>query len=365
VKVDWPAVLSETLTAAATDPDQAAFDKTMRRLVAKAQDGHGRVGLPSQAPFADAPVRVGWVENSLAVVAVAGQGAEGVKPGDVVVSVGGKPAAQALADAEELISGATPQWRRFRSTSELFWGPKDSVVTLGLRPDAGTGAARTVTLRRTLPAFGEGALPVGPVRPAKIAEPRPGVLYVDLDRVSDAELKETLPKLAAAKGVVFDMRGYPRVGAGFLGNLSDKPVTSARWGVPTVAAPDHAKINFEEGRWPPMGPTEPRIKGKVVFLTDGRAISYAESVMGIVENYKLGEIVGEPTAGTNGNINGVAAPGGYTVIFTGMRVLKHDGSRHHGVGIAPTVPQPLTLRGLAAGRDDQLERALSLATGGS
>lgn len=54
--------------------------------------------------------------------------------------------------------------------------------------------------------------------------------------------------------------------------------------------------------------------------------------MGIVEAYKLGEIVGENTAGTNGNINPVKLPGGYTAYYTGMKVLKHDGSRHHGVG---------------------------------
>jgi len=82
--------------------------------------------------------------------------------------------------------------------------------------------------------------------------------------------------------------------------------------------------------------------------------------MGIVEAYKLGEIVGEPTAGTNGNINETALPLGYRVWWTGMKVLKHDGSRHHGVGIQPTVPVAKTIRGIREGRDEQLERALTL-----
>ena len=72
------------------------------------------------------------------------------------------------------------------------------------------------------------------------------------------------------------------------------------------------------------------------LLTDARAISYAETCMGIVEHYRLGTIVGEPTAGTNGNVNSIPLPGGYRVSFTGMKVLKHDGSVHHGVGIRPT-----------------------------
>jgi C-terminal processing protease CtpA/Prc len=41
-------------------------------------------------------------------------------------------------------------------------------------------------------------------------------------------------------------------------------------------------------------------------------------------------------------------------------VLKHDGSRHHGVGIQPTVPVARTIQGVAQGRDELLERAFKV-----
>jgi C-terminal processing protease CtpA/Prc len=107
-----------------------------------------------------------------------------------------------------------------------------------------------------------------------------------------------------------------------------------------------------------LQPIAPFLTAKRAFIVDGRTISYAESVMGIVENYKLAEIVGEPTAGTNGNVNPLSLPGGYTITWTGMKVLKHDGSQHHGVGIAPTIPVSRTRAGIAAGRDEMLERAV-------
>jgi C-terminal processing protease CtpA/Prc len=84
--------------------------------------------------------------------------------------------------------------------------------------------------------------------------------------------------------------------------------------------------------------------------------------MGIVEAYKLGAIVGGPTAGTNGNVNPFTLPGGYRLIWTGMQVLKHDGSRHHGVGILPTVPVVRTIAGVAAGRDELLEKAIEVVS---
>jgi len=54
-------------------------------------------------------------------------------------------------------------------------------------------------------------------------------------------------------------------------------------------------------------------------------------------------------------------PGGYILSWTGMRVLRHDGTRHHGVGISPTHPVSRTIKGIAEGRDEVLEKALELA----
>ncbi len=107
-------------------------------------------------------------------------------------------------------------------------------------------------------------------------------------------------------------------------------------------------------------PEEPQITGDVAFLTGPGAISYAESIMGIVGHYDLGTIVGQPTAGTNGNVNPFELPGGYKVWWTGMRVRKHDGSQHHLVGIRPDIEAERTIEGVRNGRDEMLEKALEV-----
>ena len=110
-----------------------------------------------------------------------------------------------------------------------------------------------------------------------------------------------------------------------------------------------------------MPPVSRRFLGRVIFLVDGRAISYAETVMSFVEAYKLADIVGEPTGGTNGVVHQFTVLGRFKLTWTGMLVLKHDGSRHHGVGILPTHPVQRTIKGVAEGRDEILEKALELA----
>ena len=356
VQTDWPQALRQALTSAANASDERAFLDTLRRLVAQLHDGHGGVYHPSDSPYFTAPLIFGWVEGRLVITDVAAAGAEGLQPGDIVLKVDGQPSVQALAKREELISGATPQWRRYVALNGLRAGVKDSELRLEVLTH--TGQTRSVVLRRNV-----GIQTLTETRPPKTDEIRPGIFYLDLGRIKDEDFQALLPQLEKARGIIFDLRGYPAVSPMIISYLIDKPVQSARWLIPNVSAPDHVHMVYyeSEGRWT-LKPIAPRLKARIAFLTDGRAISYAESYMGIIEAYKLAEIVGEPTAGTNGNVNPVMLPGGYTVVWTGMKVLKNDGSQHHGIGIHPTIPAARTIRGVAEKRDEQLERAIAVVS---
>ncbi|MEF8866215.1 MAG: S41 family peptidase [Salinibacter sp.] len=90
------------------------------------------------------------------------------------------------------------------------------------------------------------------------------------------------------------------------------------------------------------------------------ALASSTSIMGITEHYDLGTIVGQPTAGANGNVNPLELPGQYQVSWTSMRVQKHDRSRHHLVGIRPDVRAERTLEGVRVGRDEVLETAVEV-----
>ncbi len=363
VETDWPEALRRALRAAAVDPDERAFLDTLRRLVAELHDGHGRVRHASESRPLHLPLLWHWIEDQLVVTRVAPEGAAGLRPGDAVLTIDGKPALSALVEREALISGATLQWRRTRSLYELAMGEPGQEMRLEVAAFAEgaafAGEKRTVTLRATLPAYGEGILEEE--RPEKIAEVRPGIFYLDLGRITDEDFRGVLGQLAQAQGIVFDLRGYPRLSPVAIAHLIDEPVSSARWNVPVLTRPDREGMTFDFSNWWVM-PEAPRFTAKVAFLTDGRAISYAETYLGIIEHYRLAEIVGSATAGTNGNVNPFTLPGDYRVSWTGMQVLKHDGSRHHGVGIQPTIPVARTRRGVAEGRDEVLERALEVVS---
>jgi hypothetical protein len=354
VGTDWPRALATALSAAATDAGEREFLRTLERLVAALHDGHGGVSKNDAGPPAQLPLAWALIEGKLVITgAPAEAAAAGLAPGSVVLEIDGRPTANALSEQRPLVSSATPQWMRYRLARRLLLGPADSVVRLKVQTPG--GAQRVVELRRKP----DGS--AGEARPAKFAELEPGIFYFDIDRANEDDFKAALPKLATARATIFDLRGYPRMHA-YLSHLSAETLRSPNWQVPIVTLPDRlGDIDYDiAGRWV-LPPRSPRLQGRVIFLVDGSAISYAESVMGIVEAYKLADIVGEPTAGTNGNVIASALPGGFTVRWTGMRVVKHDGSRHHGVGILPTHAVQRTIKGIAEGRDEILEKGLELA----
>ena len=118
-------------------------------------------------------------------------------------------------------------------------------------------------------------------------------------------------------------------------------------------------VSWDRRGWG-VTPKQPHLGAPQVWITGSGAISYAESVLGFVKAHELGPIVGGATAGANGNINPFELPGGYSITWTGMKVLHHDGSQLHLRGIEPTHPVHTTLDGLRLGRDEQLDKAVEL-----
>jgi Peptidase family S41 len=348
--VDWNARLTPRLVEAVAASSRAAQHDVLRGLVADARDGHGRVAdTLDQTERGELPVRLEVVEDRLVVVS---SGALSEAPvGAVITAIDGRPSAAWLARAMSLASG-TSQWRRVAALGQLTSAAKGGTVRLGL--DDGKGP-REVTLHYAEP-------PPARRRPEPVAELEPGLWYVDLTRAKMEEITPRLEALAAGRGIVFDLRGYPTdAGFGILPHLFATP-ESARWmHVAKIAGPFYATAGWQDFGWD-VQPASPRIAGKVVFLTDGGAISYAESVMGYVGDAKLGTIVGSTTAGTNGNVASFPTPGGFSVGFTGMRVTRHDGrSPFHLVGVPPDVAVAPTIAGLRAGRDEVLERGREIA----
>jgi C-terminal processing protease CtpA/Prc len=141
-----------------------------------------------------------------------------------------------------------------------------------------------------------------------------------------------------------------------LPHIIKEPVESAKWNIPENTYPDRQNTVFDTSRWK-VEPKKPYIKANLVFLTNPGHVSAGETFLGIIDHYKLGTLVGDTTAGTNGNINMIPLMGDYSIMWTGMKVIKHDGSQHHLIGFKPDYPVSRTIQAIKEGRDEYLEKA--------
>ena len=352
VDVRWEDALRRALEKALEDGGGHDFHQTLQTLLAAARDGHAGIRHPRYQSIHLPPFRVGWVEERVVVVATADTSS--FRIGDVVVKVDGIDATTLLQETERQVSGS-PQWRRHRALTRFAVG--DSGTAVGLTLERG-GQRFEVSTTRTV----SEAVPLperGPVE--RLA---PGTWYMNLDTAPLEVIESHLDSLAAARGVIFDLRGYPETNLAIvLRHLLSSPDSTKWMFVPHILRPDQEGVeDYLELGWS-LEPAAPRIAGKVAFVTNAEAISHSESILGFVEGYGLGEIVGSATAGTNGNVQFINLPGGFQGRFTGMKVLKHDGSQLHLVGILPTVPVEPTIEGIRAGRDEVLERAIEVVSG--
>lgn len=357
-RLDWEQGLPLYLAKAAADREDDQFRMTMESLVGALRDGHGRL-LPAHFSGYRPPFHLVWAGDQL-VIADPGN-VPGLKAGDVILEANERPIEQRLAAMRARISAASEGWFRWR-VAESLPGElgRAEQITVKVRHLDGTEAE--VTCGRVPMGGGMSrARPPNEPRPKTGDELAPGIIYIDSDGLSVAGLKKVEDKLASARGIVVDARGYPAdAGTLILRHLTDKQLTSAQWWIPVSLLPDRYRQNWQRLPSWQLPPLAPRWTRHVAYVIDGRAISYAESCMGIVEHFHLAEIVGEPTAGTNGNVNPLTLPTGSQIMWTGMRVLKHDGSTHHGVGIKPTVPVSRTPKGIAEGRDELVEKAVEV-----
>jgi C-terminal processing protease CtpA/Prc len=103
---------------------------------------------------------------------------------------------------------------------------------------------------------------------------------------------------------------------------------------------------------------------KFYFLVNAKTISAAEGIMSAISDLNLGTIIGEQTAGINGNINSFRLEAGYEIIFTGLKATRYDGSRFHGIGIIPNQLVFPTVNGIINNQDDILENTIKIIMNG-
>ncbi len=348
---EWAEMLFGALAESADVADRDAHRRVIQRMLVPLQDGHVFVFDTHPSVGWD----MAWLPISLHIIdgeLVVGNSRHAeVRPGDRVTAIDGEPAADWIEERYKEFSGSS-QGRMDRVRRRLLQGSRDEARLLALEQ---AGNSLEISLTHEL----DESLPLHPHAP--VMQLADNVMFVDLTVIENDEFAEALPELVEASAVIFELRGSPTAAAlPLLSHLLEGPDKKEGWMRILVArGPNGDLIDAERSEWN-LQPQSPRIEAPVFFLTNGGAMSWAETVLGLVRYNGLGTIVGSNTAGSNGEVIFLNPPGQIALRYTGMRVIGPDGEIFQGVGLAPDVRVYPTIEGVRAGRDEVLERALEL-----
>ncbi|WP_113651487.1 S41 family peptidase [Pedobacter namyangjuensis] len=351
-KTDWNQDLKQALHESYKTKDADAYFNVLTKLTAKLKDGHIHSSYPENKNFYMPPIAWKWVGKDLLITSVLDSKLS-LKKGDVVKKINGLDVATHFKKINETISAATEGYLKHRSKTESLIGEKDTPLSITIENGQEFKMTRNI--------FDSDYHPLLPKQDT-IKSLGNDITYISISNADMKTIDAALPLLQKSKAIICDLRGRSNENALFIQYLMTRKDTSSKWmQIPKIIYPDQENIaGYENLNWG-VKPKSPHLNAKIFFLIDGQAISAAESFMSFIEHYKLATIIGQPTAGTNGNVNSVSLPGGYSFRFTGMKVLKHDGSQHHGIGILPNIYVEQTAKGISEGRDEILERAIAEA----
>ncbi len=358
----WEARLAPAILAAEAATDAASYQGALAALGAHLRDGHVGVRPAAHPPQGEPGIEVRLVERRPIVTAVLDPdvGRIGVRLGDEVLSIDGVPIERRRAELRPITSAGTAAALENRVLAAALVGPPERPVTLELR--GADGRPRKVPLPRGRTA----AASPPPAAPAPHWKLLPGdVGYADLRELLPAELDAMFAAFAKTRGIVLDLRGYPKGIAWPIAPFLN--VKGAKHGAqfvqPLVRGLDGGRVTtFRQPL--PQNPSKPLYRGRVAVLIDDRAISQAEHTCLFLEAAAGATFVGSPTHGTNGDITTMRLPGGLRMVFTGQAVLHADGRQLQQRGIQPTIAVAPTIAGVRAGKDEVLERAIAWARTG-
>ncbi len=354
-RIDWLGALAPALVEAAAAPDGAELRVALNHLLVSLRDAQARITHPAVSASGYLPLALRRFGDKIVVIGGAPAYVAGIAPGTELVAIDGAPALQAYDRAAGQVSPSTEGLRAHLAALRLSAGPPGTFRRVRLRTRDGR------EMERVFPLVERGLYQheVRDQRPVPGAELVPGIFYVDFDALPLDAWNQLLPSLTQARALIFDFRGYTST-AGFLAlaHLTDHELDSPMWQIPVL--PNVGAATYLASRWS-LRPLTPRLTAPVVAVLDGQTASGDETVLQIIRDHRLGLLVGETSAGSNGDGSTFRVPGGFEVRFTALRVTSRDGSTIQGRGITPHKVVHPTLEGVHARRDEILEAAIAAA----
>jgi hypothetical protein len=351
----WPEALRVGLGAAYTAQTDPALLVACQRLVARLGDRHVQVSRQTRTGLYITPPDFALAfellpDGRTVVARASGKWAATFPVGSLLEQINGQPINPILDSLQRQTSAASTDVARqvvVRQLLHYYWH-QASTVHLTVR----TGA----DLHRYPVAFRELRLPAN--RAGAFRALPDSLLYLDAARLQYPDFVRHLPALQHARGLIVDLRQRPSYGMQTaLAHWARTALQSDWFATPVLHAPDFAAVTYDS-TGSITAPRVPHLATRTVFLIDPDTFSYGETLVELIRHYHLGLLLGQPTGGTNGEMNFVNISQHFRLSWTGRLVRNRDGLPYQGQGIRPATEVHPTMAAIQQQQDAALQQAV-------
>lgn len=362
---DWQKVLPEFIPQFATARTDEQYRLAALAIIARIHDTHANIYgsdkiLATYKGTLHAPVQVRFVEGQAVVTDYFHETlgpATGLQKGDVVLAVDGAKVTDLIKARQPLTPASNDPTQLRNMARDLLRGSTDKVTLLVRRVgrDFPVTVARVPAAQLNLQINNGTPDPKAPFW--KLLPDNIG--YLSLGTIKQAELPAAMARLKNTRGLVIDIRNYPAefVVFSLTKYLSAQPVPFVRFSEPQ---PTYPGVFLDTPVLAVPGTRDAPYAGKVVILVNELSQSQSEYTTMALRAVPGAKVVGSTTAGADGNVSTIMLPGNITTMISGIGIYYPDGRETQRVGIVPDAVAQPTVAGIAAGRDEVLERAVQL-----
>ncbi len=354
-QADWPRQLQWALQGASQSNSEAELLAVCRRMLATLHDRHVTLTHRSTTNLhvSTRQLDVGFylVDNRVLVAHTSPQLAAQFPLGAELTHVNNRPVA-ALLDSIQLQTPATSpgQARQLAAAGLLpHLAQQTRRATFLLRTTDGNSLAVDTRFAQLKSRFR---------RVAAVRLVAPGIYYLDASWISYKQFSQQLASLQAAQGLIVDFRKRPTYDMrAIMQHFSATALKGDVTATPILSKPDFADARYDSAQGSSSARL-PLLRMPKVFLVGADTYSYGETLTEQVRHYRLGTLLGQPTGGTNGELNFASIGKDLLLSWTGRRVINRDQQPYQGQGIAPAITVEPTATQVQQGQDAALERAL-------
>ncbi len=259
----------------------------------------------------------------------------GIRPGDII----------------EKIDGQTTEGISTDEAVKLIRGQSGTPVTLTLLRDTSSSSqpfdVKIIRQNITIPTLDTTTKPGG-------------IFVISLYNFSEdsANLFRAALRQFVASGdtkLILDLRGNP-------GGYLDAAVDMASWFLPTsdVVVSEHYGGSKPDDVYKSIGYDIFNKNLKMIILIDGGSASASEILSGALSQNGVAELVGEKSFGKGSVQELLPLAGGAELKVTVARWLTPNGTSISDHGLTPDVVVPMTDQDILAGKDPQMDKAVSI-----